>query len=161
MKKAEPQSEHKWLQQLVGDWTYELDGTEGPGKPSKKLAGTEHVRSLGDIWVVAEGKGQMPDGATMTSIMTIGYDPQKQRYVGTWVGSPMTALWVYDGALDASGHVLTLESEGPDMSIDGKTARYRDLIAIESRDVRTLTGFMLGDDGEWRRFMRAVYRRRA
>ena len=34
-------------------------------------------------------------------IMTLGYDPQKKRFVGTLIGSMMTHLWVYDGALDA------------------------------------------------------------
>ena len=52
-------------------------------------------------------------------IMTLGYDPQKKRFVGTWIGSMMTYLWVYDGELDASGKVLTLNAEGPNMQVAG------------------------------------------
>jgi len=41
-------------------------------------------------------------------MMTLGYDPQKKRYLGTWIGSMMSHLWVYEVELDASGSVLTL-----------------------------------------------------
>jgi hypothetical protein len=81
-----PQNEHQWLQQLVGDWSYEVEATMGPDQPIETSTGTERVKSLDGFWVVAEGQGEMC-GDTATTIMTLGYDPQKQRYVGTWVGS--------------------------------------------------------------------------
>jgi Protein of unknown function (DUF1579) len=28
---TEPQQEHQWLQQLVGEWTYETEATMEPG----------------------------------------------------------------------------------------------------------------------------------
>ena len=160
---AEPQKEHQWLQKLVGEWTSEAEMVMGPDKPTMKSQGTESVRSLGGLWTVAEGQGEMPDGTTGTMILTLGYDPQKKRYVGTWVGSMMTHLWVYDGWLDASGKVLTLEAEGPKMGPEGPaegTAKYRDVIELKSDDYRTLTSRMLGDDGEWHHFMTAHYHRR-
>ena len=81
----------------------------------------------------------MPDGELSTTMATLGYDPQKQRFVGTFIGSMMTNLWVYDGSLDASERVLTLDTEGPGMTGDGKTAKYQDIIEILSADQRTLT----------------------
>jgi hypothetical protein len=60
-------------------------------------------------------------------IRSSGYDPQ-QRYVGTWIGSMMTHLWVYDGAPDAAGRVLTLHTEGPHMAAEGQMAQYKDVI---------------------------------
>ncbi|MGH8728980.1 MAG: DUF1579 domain-containing protein, partial [Burkholderiales bacterium] len=113
--KTEPQKEHEWLQKLVGEWTYESDCSMGPGKPNEKFKGTESVRSLGGLWILAEGRGEMPGGGAATMLITLGYDPQRKRYVGTWIGSMMTYLWVYDGGLDAAGKVLTLNAEGPDM----------------------------------------------
>jgi Protein of unknown function (DUF1579) len=158
--KAEPQKEHQWLHKLVGEWTVESEATMEPGKPPEKGTGTESVRSLGGLWIVAEGQGEMPGGGAATMIMTLGYDPQKTRYVGTWIGSMMTHLWVYEGALDAAERVLTLEVEGPSMAGDGKMAKYRDVIEVESDDHRVLTSHVLGDDGQWHRFMTAHYRRR-
>ncbi|MGH9628094.1 MAG: DUF1579 domain-containing protein [Bryobacteraceae bacterium] len=159
--KIEPQKEHQWLQKLVGEWTYEAEGLTKPDEPPAKSTGTESVRSLGGLWILAEGQGAMPDGGPATAMLTLGYDPQKKRYVGTWIGSMMTHLWVYDGGtLDASGKVLTLEAEGPDMAAEGKMARYRDVIEFKSDDHRLLTGHMLGDDGKWQKFMTTNYRRK-
>ena len=97
------------------------------------------MRSIGGLWVQAEGRGEMPGGGDLVMVLTLGYDPKKKRYVGTWVGSMMANLWVYDGALDATGKVLTLETEGPDMTAEGKTAKYKDVIEFKSDDHRVLT----------------------
>lgn len=159
---AEPQTEHRWLQQLVGEWTSEAEMIMDSSKPAETARGTEHVRSLGGLWILAEGQGEMPGGGTATMLLTLGFDPQRKRYVGTWVGSMMTHMWVYDGELDPSGKILTLNSEGPDMSpgaAPGKRAKYKDVIEIKSADHRILTSHRLDDDGTWQQFMTAHYRR--
>ncbi|HUL10832.1 MAG TPA: DUF1579 domain-containing protein [Methylococcaceae bacterium] len=156
---TEPQNEHQWLQKLVGEWTYESECSMGSDKPPEKFKGSESVRSLGDLWVLCEGRGEMPGGGMATTLMTLGYDPQKQRYVGTWVGSMMTHLWVYDGYLDPEEKVLMLNAEGPSWAEEGKLAKYKDVIEIQSDDHRVLRSHMLGDDGQWHQFMTAHYRR--
>jgi hypothetical protein len=158
---AEPQSQHKWLAKLVGEWTYEHECVPAEGKPVEKLAGTERVRRLGELWVLCEGRGPMPDGAEATMLMSLGYDPARQKFVGSWIGSMMTHMWVYEGELDPSGRVLTLNAEGPSFTAPGKTARYQDVIEFKSDDHRTLTSRCLGEDGTWTQFMQAHYRRKA
>lgn len=158
--KVEAQKEHQWLQKLVGEWSFEFEVPGEEGKPLMKLAGTESVRSLGDVWVLLEGKGQEPDGSTSTTMMTLGYDPQKQRYVGTWIGSMMTYLWVYEGELDASERVLTLSAEGPSMTGDGTTTQYKDVIELKSDDVRTLTALVQDADGSWQQLMSMSFHRK-
>lgn len=157
--KVEPQKEHQWLQQFVGEWTYEHDCDMGPGQPKVKLTGTESVRSIGGVWIVGEGRGNMPDGNEGRMILTLGYDPHKGRFVGSWIGSMMTHLWVYNGWLDDAGRVLTLEAEGPSFTDPTKSQLYRDVYEIKSDKVRTLTAQMRGDDGEWHPFMTATYTR--
>jgi hypothetical protein len=166
--KVDVLKEHQWLQQLIGEWTYEGRAEMGPDQPAHEAKGEESVRGLGEVWVVGEARGEMPgDGGTGYSIVTLGYDAAKQKFVGTWVGSMMANMFVYEGTLDETGKVLTLDTEGPDMSCDpaemaaGKTARYQDVVEIESPDRRTLTSRMLGPDGEWREFMKLVYRRKS
>lgn len=158
-----PQKEHQWLEQLVGDWIITSEGP-GPDGETQSVEWTESVRSLHGIWVVAEGGGEMPDGSVGTMIMTLGYDPARQRYVGTWIGSMMTHLWVYEGTLDDTGKVLTLDTEGPDFATEGKTggklARYRDIITIEDADNRVLSAEMLAEHGSWNPIMSARYRRK-
>jgi hypothetical protein len=159
MKKPEPQKEHQWLERLVGEWTFEGEAIMGPDKPPEKFSGTERVRSLGGLWFFLEGEGAIPGGGHATSVMTLGYDPQKKRFVGTFIGSMMTNLWVYEGALDASEKVLTLDTEGPAMSGDGTTARYQDAIELRSDDERVMTSRVQGGDGQWTQFMTMTLRR--
>src|SRR5262245_40236611 len=150
MMHAEPTREHRWLHKMIGEWTSQAEAVMEPGKPAEVCHGTESVRSLGGLWVLSEGHGEMPGGGPATMMMTLGYDPLRQRFVGTWVGSMMTNLWVYEGLLDADERVLTLEAEGPDMEGQSKTVKYRDVIEFESDDHRVLTSHARGDDGVWR-----------
>jgi hypothetical protein len=156
--KAEPQKEHQWLQKLVGDWTYETEAPDESGQTAKST-GTETVRSIGGLWVQAEGNGNMPNGKPATTLMTLGYDLQKRRFVGSWIGSMMAYLWVYTGELDGAERVLTLSSEGPSMAGDGTISQYQDAIELTSNDQRTLTARVRTADGKWQEIMKVEYRR--
>jgi hypothetical protein len=157
--KVDPQQEHHWLDKLVGEWTSEMNCSMGPDQPPMTSTGTDSVRTLGGLWVMCEGRGKMPDGGAATTIMTLGYDPAKKRYVGTFIGSMMTHMWLYEGSVDASGKVLTLDTVGPSFAGDGKMAQYQDIIEFKSDDHRTLSSQVLGEDGKWNHFMTAHYRR--
>jgi hypothetical protein len=157
---SEPHKEHKWLHKLIGEWTYEGEATMAPDKPAVTFKGIENTRPIGGLWVLSEGKGEMPEGGEATMIMTLGFDPQKKRFTGTWIGSMMTHLWVYDGELDAAERVLTLYSEGPDMAVEGKMAKYKDVIEVKDDDQRVLTAHVLDSEGRWHKLMTANYRRR-
>lgn len=151
-----PGPEHDWLTCLIGSWTYHGNCMMGPDMPSETFTGRETVRSLGGLWTIAEGEGEMPGGGMAHTIQTLGYDPKSGRYVGSWVGSMMAHLWCYEG--DRDGSTLTLESDGPRFDGNG-TARYRDTIEIRSNDHRTLTSHVLDDQGNWMQIMSAEYHR--
>jgi hypothetical protein len=155
----QPQREHEWLQRLVGDWTYETFLEMEPGKPRTRFAGTESVRPLGKLWVVAEGKGEMPGGGEAVTLLTLGFDPERQRFVGTWVGSMMSNMFVYEGELDPEGKSLILHTEGPNMMEPGSSARFRETITLESDGERLFSSHMLEDDGGEVEMMTARYRR--
>ena len=46
----------------------------------------------------------------------------------------MSHLWVYDGFLDTSERVLTLNSEGPNFAAEGKLGKFKDVIEFKSDD---------------------------
>lgn len=156
---TEPRKEHKWLDRLIGDWTFEAECVMGPDQPAMKMTGSETVRSLGGLWVIAEGRGEMPDGNEGNTILTIGFDTRRNSYVGSWVGSMMDTLWHYDGSMDSAEKVLTLEAEGPMMQGDGK-AKYRDVIEVIDDNHRKMASYLQGEDGAWTLFMTAHYTRR-
>jgi Protein of unknown function (DUF1579) len=111
------------------------------------------------LWVVGEARGEMPGAGPMTSIMTLGYNPDTKRFVGTWLGSMMTHLWIYDGELDPSGRVLTLTSEGPSMADDGTMSTYQDVMEFKSDNDRVLTSRVRDKDGAWQSFMSMEFHR--
>lgn len=151
--------EHDWLRRLVGEWRYTGRCAIGPDKPWVEFSGTESVRALGDFWVVGEGRGEMPGCGPSTTIISMGFDPDKGRFVGTFMASMMPQLWLYDGVLDATRQTLTLDTEGPSMTGDDSLSRYQDIVEIADPDLRHLRSRALGPDGQWREFMTSEYRR--
>ena len=142
------QKEHQWLQQFAGEWDTEAEATMEPGKPPMKCKGTESVRMIGGFWMTSETKGRFMD-VPVTGVMTLGYDPEKKKYVGTFICSMTNYLWTYEGSVDATGKILTLEAEGPCPSVPGKLVRFRDVTEFKSKDHKVLTSSMQAEDGKW------------
>lgn len=155
---TQPQREHEWLTRLVGEWRFETESRMGPDTPIMKSTGRETVRSLGGHWTLFEGEGDMPGGGIGKTIITLGYDPAKSRYVGTFVGSMMAKLWIYEGTLDAAEKVLTLDTEGPNFTQTG-LAKFQDIIEIVDDNHRLLRAQVLTEDGKWMPFMTSHYYR--
>jgi hypothetical protein len=84
--------------------------------------------------------------------MTVGFDPEKGRYVGTFIGSMMANLWLYEGLLDSAKNRLPLETEGPAFGRDG-TCKYRDTIEIVDQNRWLFTSEYQDKSGQWIRFM--------
>jgi hypothetical protein len=158
--KAEPRPEHAWLQKFIGEWTYECEMPMGPDKPPVKMSGSESVRAIGELWITGEGDLISEAGEKQTSLLTLGFDPGRGRFVGTWLASVMAYLWVYDGELGPDKSSLILDSEGPSLQGEGKLARYRDIHEFRSADHRILRSEALGDDGQWHSFMEMEYHRK-
>ncbi len=154
-----PEQEHQWLQQLVGEWDYEHECQMGPDQPKMKSTGNQSTRTLGKLWIIGEIAGEMPGGGEARSIITLGFDPQSKRFVGTFVSSCMTHLWPYNGSLDETQSILTLDSEGPSFAGDGTMAKYQDIIQVIDQNHHTMSSQFLGPDGQWVPFMLGHYRR--
>ena len=157
---VEPQKQHRWLKRFLGEWTYESEMPAQGGQPAHKVTGIERVRAIGDLWVVGESNGEMPGAGPATSIITLGYDPDRKRFVGTWIGSMMTHMWVYSGELDSAERVLTLTSEGPSMSNEGTMSTYQDVVEFKNDNHRVLTARVRNNDGTWQEFMTMEFRRK-
>lgn len=151
--------EHQWLQNFVGEWTFESECVMGPNGEKAKSTGREVVRALGDLWIVGEMTGEMPSGGSMIAQLTLGFDPTKKRFVGTWVGSPMTHMFIYDGSRDASGNILTLDCTGPSFDDPTKMVRYQDIAELRGRHERGIRSQVQMPDGTWMPFMHGVFTR--
>jgi hypothetical protein len=147
-----PEKEHQWLKKFVGEWTTTSKASMGPEQPPMECSGTIESRMIGEFWVVNEMQS-MPQGVPMRGVQTIGYDPARKKYVGTWVDSMMNHLWLYEGTVDEAGNKLTLEAEGPNFLADGRVTKFRDAYEFKTPDHIVITASMLGEDGKWITFM--------
>lgn len=151
--------QHAWLQQLVGDWNVMYEASMGPGAEPMKMEARASTRKVGELWILSEGNANF-GGQGFSSFMTLGYNPTHEAFVGTWVDSMQTQLWIYRGRLDSTGKILTLVSEGPSMTDASVMAEYRDVIELKSRDQYLLNSSVKGPDGAWTTIMTATYQRR-
>jgi predicted enzyme related to lactoylglutathione lyase len=129
-----------------------------PGKPAIKSKGTESGRMLGGFWLIQDGKGDIM-GMPYSSVFTLGYNADKKKFVGTWVDSMQGHLWSYEGSVDSTGKVLTLDTEGPCPFAPGKTSKFKEVIEIKGKDQKAFSSSMLGDDGKWTTFVKVSARR--
>ena len=129
------------------------------GGATWKMESTEKVRAIGGLWTVAEGNLNM-GGMSVTAILTLGFDPRQDLFVGTYVDSTTPYLWSYIGTLDKSGKALILDTKGPSFDDPEKMARYREVITIKSADVRTFSSSFEDGKGGWTTFMTAESRRK-
>lgn len=153
MQTPEPTLEHQWLLQLVGDWTFACECSMGPDQPPITSTGKQTNRALGSLWIQGEMESTGSEEQPARSVMTLGFDPARGRFVGTFIASCMTHQWVYDGQLDPARNLLTLDTEGPSFADDGTLAKYQDIIEIIDADQYLLSSQYQNPDGTWVKFM--------
>jgi hypothetical protein len=154
----QPHDPTDFLRQLEGDWLVVTEATLGPGQEPIRSESRKAARMVGR-WLVAESEGIAANGRPFTSILTLGYDPHEERFVGTWIDSMQAHMWSYHGTLDEPGTVLTLATEGPILGDPTRIAQYRELIEVVDADHALIRSMILGPDGEWFEFARAEHRR--
>jgi hypothetical protein len=145
------------LEALAGEWSVVSEARLGPNAEPVRIESRESARMIG-TWLVAESTGTA-GGAPFTSILTLGYVAHQERFAGTWISSRQTHMWSYRGVPSESGRSVTLETEGPILGDPSRTARYREVIELEGPDTKVMRSMIMGPDGEWFEFQRAVYQR--
>lgn len=148
----------EFLEALTGEWSVVSEAKLGPDREPVRTESRESARLIGGTWMVAERTGTA-GGAPFTAVLTLGYDPIEEQFIGTWISGRQTHMWTYTGSLDATGARLTLETEGPVMGDPETIGEYREVIEIRGRDSKVMRSMILGPDGEWFEFQRSEYRR--
>lgn len=155
----QPQQEHQWLEQLAGEWNAVMECSMGPDQPPMKAEAIQSSKMIGGRWLAATGQGEMM-GTPMTSVLTLGFDPAKKKYVGTFISSCGNQLWTYEGQLSDDGKKLVLDTEGPNMMNPGTTSKYQETIEVKDKDHYVFTSSIEGPDGKMVQFMTADYTRK-
>ncbi len=98
---ATPGENHKWLDQLAGEWETTtkmwMGGAEGEAMESKGSA--KFTWTLDGRWLRQEYEGSMM-GMPFQGEGRTGYDNFRRKFVTTWTDSMSTALMYAEGTLD-------------------------------------------------------------
>jgi len=156
---AKPSKEHKLLEQFAGDWKMTAEAEPAPGQPPIKCEGSETAKMLGGFWLISEGQGDMM-GTPVNSRLTIGYDPAKKKYIGTFCCTMDSTLWTYEGKMDETGKKLTLETEGPMPMDPSKKCKFREVLELQDPDHKTFTSYIQGEDGKEVKMVEMKYERK-
>lgn len=135
-----------WLDQLVGEWTYE--GHSVPDDPAQIRTGSETVTRRG-AWVIIDGGDYR---------FQLAVDPETGRVVGDFVHWDYPRFWPYDGVIEDG--VLHLGSRGPKFDGSEGETDYDDIFEVVSPDERRTIGRYVGADGQWVEFCTTTYRRK-
>jgi hypothetical protein len=128
-----------------------------PGKPPTVSKGTETNAMIGGLWLVSDFKSEMM-GQTFQGRGTTGWDPNKKKYVSSWIDSMSTGFTMGDATYDAATKTLTGTMEGPDMS--GNMVKMKETTQWKDADTKIFTMFAPGPDGKDVAMMKISYKRR-
>ncbi|MBL8824770.1 MAG: DUF1579 family protein [Planctomycetia bacterium] len=125
-----PSTEHAYLKKLVGNWdcTMKMMGMEMKCSHSYEM--------LGEFWVMGKFEGDF-GGMKFYGRDTCGWDPNKKKYVMTWVDSMSPTLTMLEGTMDASGKTLT--TEGMSTNMEGKPCKVKEIVTWKNDDEMAFT----------------------
>jgi hypothetical protein len=143
-----PTAEHKVLASEEGTWDATVKSFDGgPNAEPSVSKGTE-VNTLlpGGLWLVSKFEGDF-GGLKFEGRGQFGYDPEKKKYIGTWIDSMFPTMSVLEGEYDAKTKTMTYVGEGT--GPDGKTKSMQRMVTTTKEDgSRAFTLYMKVDKNE-------------
>ncbi len=153
---------HDVLKRDVGVWDAEVKiWSQGPQADPLTSPGVETNRIMeGGLWLISDFKGTVA-GQSFEGHGQFGFDPIKQKYVGTWVDSMSPFLSTMQGTYDPSSQTMTMMSEGRDPQTR-KTVKSKSEARYVDDDHRTFTMSMANPaiPGQFVKVMQIDYTRR-
>ena len=150
-----PEKEHSILKKDAGNWSVKGKMWMAPGSPAQEFEATESNTLIGGFWVVSKFEGTFA-GMPMTGHATMGYDPKKKKYIGTWVDSMNPYMSKMEGEYDASTKTLTMMTEG--VGMDGNPQLGKNVVVYNDDGTRSFTMHVkLPGASEYTKMMEMVY----
>ncbi|MBL8889024.1 MAG: DUF1579 domain-containing protein [Planctomycetaceae bacterium] len=152
----EPTAQHKILAKEVGQWEGVMKAYMDPNGPPMEMSVVEtNVLLDGGLWLLSEfdagpfkGRGQF------------GFDPDKKKFIGTWLDNQTTALSLMEGTYDEKTGELTYLStvKNPATGADTPTKQISKFVNDNQRE---FVAYMQNADGKtWDKWMEISYKRK-
>ena len=152
MPRETPLPEHEYVQAGVGEWVGTMtsfmtaDGTPIPA--------TQSVVAIGPFWTQSTFRCEFM-GEPYTGTGALGYDPERKKFIGTWIDSYTSYMALMEGERNADG-VLVMQWMAPDPMGSGMILhRYE----YEQKKDSEVTNFFMGE-GEGVQTMQISLRRK-
>ncbi|HEY3225748.1 MAG TPA: DUF1579 domain-containing protein [Planctomycetota bacterium] len=147
-KMPEPAKEHELLKQFDGtwDWVMKFKAAMGPDAPEQECKGSEVCSMVGGFWTVFDTKSPSMMGMPWHGHGAIGYDPDKKKYVGTFINNMSPYLMSGEGTADGPNK-LTMAWVGKDAHSD-RTEKMRQVSETKDKDHAVMTMYGVGEDGK-------------
>ena len=138
---AQDSKEHDILKKDVGTWTAECKmWAAGPDADPIVSPGKEVNRMLpGGKWMVSDFEGEF-GGETFNGHGVFGYDPDKKKYVGTWIDSMSPYMMKMEGTYNDETKTMTMFYTAKDES--GQEAKGKTVSVTKDEKTRVFTMYM-------------------
>ncbi len=132
---TKPTQEHSIVTQAAG--VYEgtismwMPGVDAP----MESPCTETVTAIGELWTTTHFEMEYM-GMAFIGSSSLGYDPAKKKFVGTWIDSVTPSLTLSEGVWDAEKKAIVMDYETFDPEVGG-------MVAMRSVNTKTDEGYVL------------------
>jgi Protein of unknown function (DUF1579) len=157
---AKPTDEHKILAEEEGTWDATVKSfVSGPDAEPAISKGTEvNTIMTGGLWILSKFEGDF-GGVKFEGRGQFGYDPNKKKYVGTWIDSLSPNLSVLEGSYDPKTKTMTYVGDGT--SAEGTKYSQKMVTTTKNDGSRVFTLYMkIGDAKDEAKFMEITYQKR-
>ncbi len=159
MEYSTPGANHKYLEYFTGEWDVVSKMWMKPGDKPMESKGTQTGKMiLGGRYLMSKMKG-MTMGMEFLGINITGYDIYNKKFVGMWIDSMGTGMYLADGKLDATGKIRTDTGLWDDY-MAGKKSKVKMVTTIINKDKYLFEMFMGLPDGKEFKSMEMFYTRK-
>jgi hypothetical protein len=154
-----PSAQHEKLAPLIGRFEARVLHWMAPDLPPSESTGVlENTWALGGLFVLSQYRGEEL-GRPFEGLGLLGYDNQRQKYVGNWADSMSSGLWpTATGDLAEDGDALTLSRVMTD-PMTGQLIKVRDVTTIVDADHITYEIFVTRPGTDEAKVLEAQYTR--
>lgn len=149
--------EHAQLKAMEGKWNTKVTMWMGPEPTTSN--GTAVNRAIMDgRFIQTDYTGDFA-GEKFTGLGYTGYDNLRKKFVGTWMDSMSTGVYLTHGSYDAATSTYTYAGEFPDFMDPTKSIKVRETVKIDSADQHTMSWYEVRGDKPEAKTMEIVYTR--
>ena len=153
-----PTREHELLKLYAGTWDARTKSRFMPDQPFAESTGSEVATlGFGGFWLTGEYRGTMHN-CPFLGRSTVGFDPSRKKFVGTWIDSMSAGMGTSEGSFDDKKKTFTYHMTMNDPA--GNPMRMRITDEFPSADTKVFSMFMTGPDGKEFLGMQITYTRR-